>query len=98
MTSLGPVPGLLALGVSGLALVAGVVALASTRRPRLALAVFLDLLLAAGLLRLATEPTWSSVGTAAAVVALRRVIGAGLRAGGRALSPPPSRTTPDRTR
>ncbi|MGY1605948.1 hypothetical protein [Geodermatophilus sp. SYSU D00700] len=88
MTSLGPVPGLLALGVGGLALVAGVVALVSTRQPRLALAVFLDLLLAAGLLRLAAEPTWTAVGTAAAVVALRRVIGAGLRAGGRALSPP----------
>ncbi|MGY1781675.1 DUF1622 domain-containing protein [Geodermatophilus sp. SYSU D01036] len=97
MTSLGPVPGLLALAVSGLALVAGAVTLASTRRPRLALAVFLDLLLAAGLLRLAVEPTWSSVGTAAAVVALRRVIGAGLRAGGRVLSPPVvTRPGPDR--
>ncbi len=88
MTSLGPLPGLLALGISGLALAAGAVALAATRRPALALAVFLDLLLAAGLLRLAAEPTWTSLGTAAAVVALRRLIGAGLRAGGRAWSAP----------
>ncbi|PWW22081.1 uncharacterized protein DUF1622 [Geodermatophilus normandii] len=88
MTSLGPVPGLLALGVSALALVAGTVALAATRSPALALGVFLDLLLAAGLLRLAAEPTWTSLGTAAAVVLLRRLIGAGLRAGGRTLSLP----------
>ncbi|SDD39770.1 Protein of unknown function [Geodermatophilus telluris] len=86
MTSLGAVPGLLALAVSGLALVAGTVALAATRRPALALAVLLDLLLAAGLLRLAAEPTWTSLGTAAAIVALRRLIGAGLRAGGRTLA------------
>ncbi|MGY1696926.1 MULTISPECIES: DUF1622 domain-containing protein [unclassified Geodermatophilus] len=89
MTSLGPLPGLLAAGVGAMALVAGAVTLASTRRPALALGVFLDLLLAAGLLRLAAEPTWTSLGTAAAVVLLRRVVGAGLRAGGRSLSPPP---------
>jgi hypothetical protein len=83
VTSLGPVPGQLALGVSALAVVAAVVALVATRRPALALGVLLDLLLAAGLLRLAAEPTWSSIATAAAVVALRRLIGVGLRAGGR---------------
>jgi hypothetical protein len=88
VSSLGPVPGLLALGVSALALVAGAVALAATRRPALALGVFLDLLLAAGLLRLAAEPTWTALATAAAVVGLRRLIGVGLRAGSRALSPP----------
>ena len=88
MTSLGPVPGLLALGVSALALVAGTVALAATRRPATALGVLLDLLLAAGLLRLAAEPTWGSIATAAAVVLLRRLIGMGLRAGDRVLSPP----------
>ncbi|MEX5719868.1 hypothetical protein [Geodermatophilus maliterrae] len=86
MTSLGPVPGLLALVVSALALVAGAVTLAATRRPALALGVLLDLLLAAGLLRLAAEPTWTSLATTAAVVLLRRLIGAGLRAGGRAFS------------
>ncbi|PRY47724.1 uncharacterized protein DUF1622 [Geodermatophilus tzadiensis] len=88
MTGLGALPGVLALGVSGLALVAGALALVATRRPALALGVLLDLLLAAGLLRLATEPTWTSIATAAAVVALRRLIGAGLRAGGRVLADP----------
>jgi hypothetical protein len=93
VTGLGALPGVLALGVSGLALVAGALALVSTRRPALALGVLLDLLLAAGLLRLAAEPTWTSIATAAAVVALRRLIGAGLRAGGRVLAdaPPPAR-------
>ncbi|MBM7806701.1 hypothetical protein JOD57_002538 [Geodermatophilus bullaregiensis] len=86
MTGLGTLPGVLAPGVTALALVAGVVALAATRRPAVALGVLLDLLLAAGLLRLAAEPTWTSLATAAAVVLLRRLIGAGLRAGGRALS------------
>ena len=88
MTSLGPVPDLLAVGVGALALVAGAVVLGATRRPAPALAVLLDLLLAAGLLRLAAEPTWTSLATAAAVVGLRRLVGAGLRAGERALSPP----------
>ncbi len=86
MTGLGELPGVLAVGVTALALVAGAVALAATRRPALALGVLLDLLLAAGLLRLAAEPTWASLATAAAVVLLRRLIGAGLRAGGRAFS------------
>ena len=86
MTGLGELPGLLATVVTALALGAGTVTLAATRRPALALAVFLDLLLAAGLLRLAAEPTWTSLGTAAAIVLLRRLIGAGLRAGGRAFS------------
>jgi hypothetical protein len=88
VTSLGPLPGLLGLTVGALALVAGAVALVATRRPALALGVLLDLLLAAGLLRLAAEPTWTSLATAAAVVGLRRLAGGGLRAGGRALSPP----------
>jgi uncharacterized membrane protein len=99
VTGLGALPGVLALVVSAMALVAGVVALAATRRPALALGVLLDLLLAAGLLRLAAEPTWSSLATAAAVVALRRLIGAGLRTGGRAFSAAVvGRAAPDRYR
>jgi hypothetical protein len=82
------VTGLLAGVVAAAALVAGALALASTRRPALALSVFLDLLLAAGLLRLVGEPGWRTILTAAAIVALRRLIGAGLRAGGRAWTPP----------
>ena len=86
MTGLGELPGLLAMVVTVLALVAGTVTLVSTRRPALALGVLLEMLLAAGLLRLAAEPTWTALGTAAAIVLLRRLIGAGLRAGGRAFS------------
>ncbi len=80
--------GVLALAITAAALVAGALALVVTRRPTLALAVLLDLLLAAGLLRLAGGPDWESIGTAAAVVVLRRLIGVGLRAGRRAWSPP----------
>ena len=82
------VTGLLAGVVAAAALVAGALALGSTRRPALALSVFLDLLLAAGLLRLVGEPGWRTILTAAAIVALRRLIGAGLRAGGGAWTLP----------
>jgi hypothetical protein len=86
--ALGEVTAATATGIAAAALVAGVLALARTRRPALALAVFLDLLLAAGLLRLAGDPGWPAIATAAAVVAVRRLIGVGLRAGGRAWSVP----------
>ncbi|WP_432507015.1 hypothetical protein [Kineococcus arenarius] len=77
-------PALLALGVAASALVAAVAVLLRTRRPALALGVGLDLLLAAGLLRLSADQTWRQLATAAAVVALRHLIGRGLRAGGTA--------------
>ena len=51
-----------------------------TRRPLPALAVLLDLLLAAGLLRLLGDPGWQTILTVAALVALRRLLAAGLRA------------------
>ena len=86
--ALGEVTAATATGIAAAALVAGALALARTRRPALALAVFLDLLLAAGLLRLAGDPGWQAIATAAAVVAVRRLIGVGLRAGGRTWSPP----------
>ena len=79
---------LLAGGVAAAALVAGALTLAGTRRPALALHVFLDLLLAAGLLRLVGDPDWRTIMTAAAIVVLRRLIGVGLRAGGRAWTLP----------
>ncbi len=84
MSVLGTLSALAALVISAGALVAGVLALAVTRRPALALGVFLDLLLAAGLLRLAGDPSWESVATAAAIADLRHLIGLGLRIGGRA--------------
>ncbi len=82
------VSALAAMGVGLTALVAAALTLAVTRRPALALSVLLDLLLAAGLLRLAGDPGWASIATAASIVVLRRVIGFGLRAGGRAWAAP----------
>lgn len=84
--SLDAIAGALAVAISAAALAAGALTLAVTRRPAAALSVLLDLLLAAGLLRLVGEPTWRSVGTAAAIVVLRRVISTGLRIGGRSWS------------
>ncbi len=57
------------------AILAGGLVLAGTRQVAPALAVLLDLLLAAGLLRLAAEPTWTRLATAAAVVAVRKLAG-----------------------
>jgi hypothetical protein len=74
----------LALLVTAAALVAGLVALVVTRRPAAALPVFLDLLVAAGLLRLVGQPSWQALATAAVILVLRRLIGLGLRTGGRA--------------
>ena len=81
--ALGTVAGTLALLVTAAALVAGLVALVATRRPAAALPVLLDLLVAAGLLRLVGQPSWQALATAAAVILLRRLIGFGLRTGGR---------------
>jgi len=70
----------------GAALLAGLMALAVTRRPALALGVFLDFLLAAGLLRLIGAPDWRTITTAAVIIAIRHMVGYGLRLGARSLS------------
>ena len=70
-----------ALGVTVVGLLAAAVVLAAERRPLTALQVLLDFLLAAGLLRLTGRPGWPALATAAAVVAVRRLVGSGLRAG-----------------
>ena len=64
-----------------LALVAGTAVLARSRDVQLAVAVLLELLLAAGLLRLADDPGWREIAVTAAVVVLRRVLSRGLAAG-----------------
>ncbi|UUS32057.1 MULTISPECIES: DUF1622 domain-containing protein [Streptomyces] len=52
------------------------------------LAVLLDFLTAAGLLRLAAAPDWKGIATAAAVIALRKVVSGALgRAGPSAAGP-----------
>ncbi|MGI8900848.1 MAG: hypothetical protein ACR2HA_07950 [Nocardioides sp.] len=60
--------------VTGLAVAVGAVALAATHEVRSSLALLLDLLLAAGLLRLSADSEWSVLGTAAAIVVLRRLV------------------------
>ena len=62
-----------------LALLSAVLVLVGSRDARTAVAVLLELLLAAGLLRLADDPGWREIATAAVVVALRRLLSFGLR-------------------
>lgn len=73
----------MALLVGAAALMAGALALVVTGRPSLGASVFLDLLLAAGLLRLVGEPSWRALATAASIIAIRRLVGSSLRIGGR---------------
>lgn len=65
--------------VAGTALLLGSLTGAFCASPRAGLRVFLDLLLAAGLLRLATADTWTAIATVAAVVAIRKVVVGQLR-------------------
>ncbi len=71
-----------ALLVTLLGLVSGALALLRGRELLPATGVLLEFLLAAGLLRLADDPGWRQLVTAAAVVVLRRVVSLGLRQGG----------------
>lgn len=83
MTSLDSLLDAAALLVTAAAFVAASTALLVTRRWRVALAVLLDLLTAAGLLRLAQPPDLGRLAAAAAVLAVRRLAVAGLRPAGR---------------
>ncbi|WP_410535265.1 hypothetical protein [Streptomyces sp. KL2] len=71
---------LAALATTAFGLAAAAMALASGMRVVPALAVLLDFLTAAGLLRLAGDPDWSTIAAAAAVIAVRKLVTAGLRA------------------
>lgn len=79
-----------ALLVSVAAFVAGAMVLARTADVPTGLGVFLDLLTAAGLLRLAGEPSANRLVGAAAVIALRKLATYGILAGRR----PDTRRTP----
>jgi uncharacterized membrane protein len=74
---------LAALLVTGAALTVAAVVLVTTRRPAIALPVLLEFLTAAGLIRLAAQPTWTRLFVAAGVVALRRLVVVGLEPAGR---------------
>ena len=60
--------------IAGLAVAVGAGAFAATHDVRSSLALLLDLLLAAGLLRLSADSSWSVLGTAAAIVAVRQLV------------------------
>ena len=62
-----------ALIVTAAGLIVAAVALARTRRARLALALLLDFLTAASLLRLAAPPSWPALGAAALIIAIRQL-------------------------
>lgn len=80
----------LALLCTAAGLVAGLVVLSASRAPLLAVGVALEFWTAAGLLRLAGPLTWQRLVTAAAIVALRRLLGVSLRAGHGGGAPPRS--------
>lgn len=63
-----------AVTCTALGLLCATAVLLRTRDVRLAVQVLVDLLLAAGLLRLTGDPGWGAVAAAALLVLLRRVV------------------------
>ena len=59
--------------ITAAGLIVAAVALARTRRARLALALLLDFFTAASLLRLAAPPSWPAIGAAALTIAIRQL-------------------------
>ncbi len=68
-----------ALVCTALGILSALAVLARSRDVRLSVGVLLEFLLAAGLLRLGADPTGQALLGAAVIVALRRLIGFGLR-------------------
>jgi hypothetical protein len=87
--TLAALPGIASQFIAMAALLSGIVALAATRRPALALGILLDMLVAAGLLRLVGDPSWRALATAAIVIAIRHLVGYGLRIGARSWTAAP---------
>lgn len=77
----------LALTAAGVVCVVWAVVWTAAWRPGLHMA--LDLWVAAGLLRLTGDPAPADLLVAAAIIAVRQLVGAGLRASGRALAEAP---------
>ncbi|HET7823215.1 MAG TPA: hypothetical protein VFL10_16965 [Ornithinibacter sp.] len=73
--------GLAADVVTAAAVAMGAAVLVRTRQLSAALPVLLDLLLAAGLLRLTGSQGWASLGGTAAIIAIRKLALAGVRVG-----------------
>lgn len=76
-----------ALLLTILGLVCGLLVLAGERDVRLAVAVLLEFLLGAGLLRLSDHPTYRTIATAAVIVVVRKLVTFGLREDQRSASP-----------
>lgn len=74
----------LSWAVAAAAIVLGGLTLVVMRRPQLATHVLLDLLLAAGLLRLSVDASWWSITVTAMVIVVRHLVTRGLT-----LPPPP---------
>jgi hypothetical protein len=66
-------------------LVVALLILLDTRRVDMTLGVFLDLLVAAGLLRLAAASSWTAIIGAGGIVLIRQIVMLAFRRGGRAL-------------
>ena len=73
-----------ALIVTAAGLIVAVVALARTRRVRLALALLLDFFTAAVLLSLVGTPSWPAIGAAALTIVIRQLASHALAAARRA--------------
>jgi uncharacterized membrane protein len=81
VTAYGTVTTAAALIVTAAGLLAAAAALARTRQVGLAIAVLLDFLTAAALLRLAVSPpSWPAIGTAALVIVIRQLASRALAA------------------
>ncbi len=79
--------------IAGAAIVLALLTLLLLRRPSWALHVLLDLLLAAGLLRLSVDASWQSIAVTAVVIVVRHLVTRGLTLpAGAALRPRLART------
>lgn len=64
--------------IAGAGITLAALVFAVMRRVSVALPVLLDMLMAAGLLRLSAEAPWRTIATAGAIVVLRKLVVAGL--------------------
>jgi hypothetical protein len=90
MTALPSIVAALVPIVIAAALVLSALTLLATRRVAAALPVLLDLLLAAGLLRLSATASWQAIASAAAIVVIRKLATTGITAARRARAEPAS--------
>lgn len=83
----------LALFVTAAGIGAAAITWALTRRHRPALPLLLDFLLAAGLLRLTSDQSWTAIASTALIVGLRKLSTSGIGRAATARSPRPQRAS-----